>query len=375
MAIFVDLRKAFDTLDHSILLQKLEHYGIRGIPAKLITSYITSRKQYVQINSTKSEITEATYGVPQGTVLGPQLFNMYINDLFDLRIKGETIAYADDTCIIYEHDTWQQVLESASKDFNDISDYFAANKLTVNYDKTVCVTFGCYEDSIPKCSKLTIHDTTCSQALNICACNTIQIVKHTKYLGVEIDNHLKWDIHINALVRKLRYLSHSFRTLTQILTKGQTISVYKAICQAVWGYSIFAWGGAVESVINPIETLNRKILKIIFRKKKTFPTQQLYNLSQTLDVRNFHAWKLLSYYVSHQLIQFQPRHISRRKHATHLAIVPFKRTSIGQRGHDYLGPTLFNKLPLSIREIISTKQNPYNSFKKNLLNFLINSHF
>ena len=137
ICVFIDLTKAFDTVSHKMLLEKLNNYGIRGIAFNLLKSYLSERSQFVKIDDISSTSKLVHYGVPQGTVLGPILFSVYINSLLTLQSKGTIVSFADDTAILYKSETWEQLKDVAEVDLKMISQWFNANILTLNHEKKV----------------------------------------------------------------------------------------------------------------------------------------------------------------------------------------------------------------------------------------------
>ena len=147
LAVFLDLSKAFDSLEHDVLLKKLYKYGIRGIALKWFESYLTDRKMRVKCNVASSGKTEyskylnITYGTPQGSCLGPLIFLIFTNDLYRNLVYSSAILFADDTTLYKTHRNLTYLKWCLEDDLNTLSDWFTANKLTLNLDKTVCILF------------------------------------------------------------------------------------------------------------------------------------------------------------------------------------------------------------------------------------------
>ena len=204
ISVFLDLAKAFDTVNHELLLQKLNHLGIRGKANGLIKSYLTNRKQIVKINQTCSDELTITCGVPQGTILGPLLFILYINEIFDNNADDTIISFADDTAIIVVGNSWLTVVEKAELIGNKIAYWLARNYLSFNIGKTNYMTHGSYVTSYPERCNIKIHKQNCD---NIdCNCTELTRVNKTKYLDIIIDENLKWLEQTNFLISRLRYL-------------------------------------------------------------------------------------------------------------------------------------------------------------------------
>eukprot|EP00102_Acyrthosiphon_pisum_P014634 XP_008184780.1 PREDICTED: RNA-directed DNA polymerase from mobile element jockey-like [Acyrthosiphon pisum] len=140
IGIFLDVKKAFDSVDHNLLLKKLENYGIRGVSNNLIKSFLTNRNQRVKINNTFSNYNTLNYRVPQGTVLGPLLFIVYINDLLDLNCDGLITCFADDTTILINDKNKDALVSIATQIMSDVNKWFSLNSLEINYEKT-CISF------------------------------------------------------------------------------------------------------------------------------------------------------------------------------------------------------------------------------------------
>ena len=183
--IFIDLKKAFDTVNHRILLSKLEHYGIRGALLKWFESYLTNRTQYVFLNGVSSDTMPMSCGVPQGSVLGPLLFLLYINDLPNISDKLKFFLFADDTNIYYESDNLKSLEKIVNQELKSLSLWLNVNRLALNVSKTNFVIFRSSQKTMN-------HNVTL-----ILNRKAIEQKDHVKYLGVLVDEHLTWKHQIN----------------------------------------------------------------------------------------------------------------------------------------------------------------------------------
>ena len=189
--VFIDLKKAFDTVNHSILITKMEHYGIRGIALDWFTSYLSNRMQYVSINGHISEYRHISCGVPQGSVLGPLLFLLYINDLPNVNKHLSFYLFADDTNIYFEANGLLTLQKVMNRELRHVKKWLDANKLALNIDKTNFVVFHSPAKNLMEPIILKFGRKIVSRADKV------------KFLGVLLDETLSWKPHLVELSRKL----------------------------------------------------------------------------------------------------------------------------------------------------------------------------
>lgn len=188
MGIFIDLQKAFDTIDHRIVMNKLEKYGFRGIIKNWIQSYLGERQQFVQMDQYKSEQKNIICGVPQGSILGPILFLLYIIDICNVSEEMKFVLFADDTNIICSGENIEQLLEEITQGISKLKNCFNANK-SLNLKKTKYILFGNRKSNVPV--QLTIDNIV------------IEKVQQNTFLGVVLDEKISWKPHISYLQSKV----------------------------------------------------------------------------------------------------------------------------------------------------------------------------
>lgn len=193
LAIFLDLAKAFDTVDHGMLLDKLHNYGVRGPTYNVLKDYLSHRTQRVRINNDLSEAMEVRMGIPQGTVLGPILFLVYINSIgFINGFGGHIVSFADDTALVFTANNWNEVYEKSEKGLRCIQIWLSYNLLSLNVKKTKFITFSLLMNNQPCQNTLNIHGEDCVDSVN-CSCPVIEKTESIRYLGIIVDPHIRWD--------------------------------------------------------------------------------------------------------------------------------------------------------------------------------------
>lgn len=348
LCVFVDLTKAFDTVSHERLICTLENNGIRDKGLELMRSYLTNRDQFVSVDNYKSEPRKLNCGVPQGTVLGPLLFNLYVNNLFNLPLRGEIVSFADDTAVFYRDSSWANLKRNVETDFSAVLHFFQSKLLTINIKKTFFIPFTCYAPNLPNFNKLEIPYQN-----NIVEINS---TSQLKYLGVMIDNHLRWNVHIEYLVKKMRGLLSKFKLLKQFCSIDQLKTIYYALIQSQISYGILVWGGLADTYLSKLVIVQKWLIKIIYNRNLTYPTEQLYRESELFDPIQLYVLSLVVYQFSlkrsGQQTDFHHEYETRQKH--NLLLPSVSKTKV-KKSFLFQCLKTYNALPLVLKDILSLK--------------------
>ena len=217
VGVFLDLTKAFETVNHNILLKKLEYIGVRGVALRWFQSYLTDRKQYVMFNGSKSDSKQLFYSVPQGSILGPLLFNLYINDLTSLAINMKITLFADDSCFYLANKNLNTLINTINSDLLTVDNWLKCSRLTLNLDKFHYIIFSRRKKIPPDLPNISIDD------------HSLKSVNETLFLGITITNNLSWKKHIKIVVNKL-YKHKSVLFLTRkYLSRSTMLTLYYSL--------------------------------------------------------------------------------------------------------------------------------------------------
>lgn len=361
IGIFLDLTKAFDVVNHCLLLNKLENYGIRGTALDWFRSYLSNRDHIVQVqqlnilaNAFKkytSEPRPVKYGVPQGSVLGPLLFLLFINDL-PLNIDAECTLFADDTNILITGENEHILKENITLVTQQLSKWFKANGLILNESKTIAVSFH------HRMNKRTLKP-------DISFEKNIQYAEFTKFLGINIEEHLSWDLHIGTVAKKLGKFKYAIQIIKHKTNLVTTRTLYFAYVHSLLRYGIIFWGNS--SKCQTIFKIQKRIIRIMSGAKHRDSCRPLFQNLKIMPLPCIYIYELILY-VKTNLKDFKTNdsiHNHNTRTSNKLSI-PTHHTSLFQKGAHYNGIKLFNKLPLYLKNIHSVEK-----FKKTLKEILL----
>jgi len=271
-SLFIDLSKAFDTVNHNILIKKLhQNYGLNWIALQLFTSYLTKRKQYTVVNGAKSNCRNIACGIPQGSTLGPLLFIIYINDL-PLCSKFKTILYADDTYLSLSHSSLSTLQSMVNNELLKVHEWMSLNKLSINYAKWMYLQTG-----------KKIQSNSAEDFLVTLGNHQIKREQSVKYLGVIVDEKLNWSSHLKQLETKLAFASSVIYKTRNILPLNTLKLLYYSFAYTHLSYCVTALGSATTSHLKPIYVKQNNILR-----NMTFSN---YNPQVSQFIRDWIFWK------------------------------------------------------------------------------------
>jgi hypothetical protein len=339
--LFCDLQKAFDCANHNILLAKLECYGVTVRTLKLIKSYLEGRYQKVVLDNNLPDSTsyweEVKHGVPQGSILGPLLFLLYINDLPKIvKNKAEVVLYADDTSIIITSFNPTSFTNSANKILQDINKWFTTNMLSLNADKTQYMQF------VTKTSSLIDLHVICKNKEIANTCNT-------KFLGLTFGRTFSWKNHVDAIVPKLSSACFAVRALKPFLSLESLKMVYFSYFHSIISYGLVFWSSSYYS--NTVFKLQKRIIRIMAGIRDRESSREYFRKLRILPLQSQYIYSLLLFVINnrqHFKLNSDIHNINTRNNLNFH--YPHARLSIYQRGVYYTGIRSFNKLPGSIRQ-------------------------
>jgi hypothetical protein len=282
IGVFCDLSKAFDCVDHDTLIRKLNHYGMKDKALDLVRSYLNDRTQRVDINKTKSAGSLISMGVPQGSILGPFLFLVYINDLpYVLNGKHKLVLFADDTSIIFKVKRNQGSFSEINNVLSSIVHWFTINNLLLNAKKTKCIRFSLPNVKHKNKTQIIIKD------------EVIELEDKTVFLGITLDSKLQWSPHISTLAGRLSSAAYAVKRIRQLADVETARLVYFAYFHSIMTYGILLWGKAAE--IHSIFILQKRAIRNIYNLGSRVSLKDRFKEINVLTVASQYIYENIMY--------------------------------------------------------------------------------
>ena len=370
--VFLDIKKAFDTIDHPILLNKLEKYGICCKELLFFKSYLTNRKQYCSIQNRNSSFKPVLTGVPQGSILRPLLFIIYMNDLPNCVQDAKVTMYADDTSVGNTSRRISDIKTNLIPDLLSVCDWLKANKLSLNTIKTELMFIGTTQN-ITKINNLI--------AVRVDG-KLIKRAKKVKYLGLVIDENMKWDEHVVYISSKIRRNLGVMKRLSNDIPLDSLVTLYLTLIEPYFRYCNTVWGNCEQGLLNKLQTLQNRAARIVTRTRYSDADHEtILKKLEWLNVRQLAAYETLviMYKVDNNLVpetmtdmfqltaevhNYSTRSTTARNYYVHNANLMKTRKAV-----TYAGSVAWNKLPHAIKEAQSL-----NVFKARLKVYLLENN-
>ena len=297
--IFIDLKKAFDTVNHTILLAKLNAIGIRGVAYKWLESYLKNREQFTNINNVYSHKNKLTIGVPQGSRLSPILYLIYVNDIekFSNTNTNNLILFADDTSLTVSANNEKELEKNMNMELKLLENWFSANRLTLNSEKTNFIIYSNRSRTIQQNYNIKVKD------------QEIKRVKVTKYLGFNLDEKLNYKDHIEMILTKIRRRIPIIIKTKDKLNLKSKLKIYYALIYPNLLYGANLYGNSNKGSLKKLEKLHNKVIKILFATRNVIRSSEIRRKHKLISLNGIINMKKIQ--IVYQFLQNKlPRIIS-----------------------------------------------------------------
>ena len=343
VTVFCDLSKAFDTISHPLLLEKLQYFGIRGSALRWFDSYLSNRKQYTMFNKVSSTYTNVTMVVPQGSVLGPILFLMFINDITRCSNRLNFLLYADDTNIFIKGSNIKEIEAILNTELNYVSEWMRSNKLSLNASKTHFMISHSLMTRKPSIN-LKIDK------------NNISQVNEIRFLGTIIDNSLKWKAHIEDVKIRISRITGLLYQIRDYLPPDIIKQVYYGLAYPHILYCVAVWGGAYKTFLDGLFIAQKRLLRVMFQRHRYDHTDPLFDQYKLMKLDSI--IQLQTGLFVHGALHYYPidckfEPVTRDTDRNNILRIPLCRTSHAQQSVLVRGSRQWNALPPELKCITS----------------------
>ena len=364
LSVFIDFSKAFDTVPHDILLKKLDHYGIRGGVKNWFADYLQNRQQVTIYENAISTTKNTTLGVPQGSVLGPVLFLLYINDLPNISNTLFTILFADDATLSICGKNPIELIEITNTELLKLNVWCIANRLSINTLKTYFILFSNRPPEVLPPLVIKSNFTY----------DPIQRVDSIKFLGIYYDYNMSFKTHITHLSQRLSRTASLLYRVSSLMPPFVLKAMYHAHVSSLLNYCNLIWANTYPTHLQPLIKMQKRIIRIITNSDYFAHTEPLFAETRILNIENLRKYSLIVYFYRN-IDSLLPRLQGQHEHQTRYRDRPrpeIHHRSIYERSYMYQLPTAWNQL-LDKFPILLTKNYSLETFKKHLKQFLISN--
>lgn len=338
IAVCLDLSRAFDSVEHDFLLDKLENIGIRGVALQLIKSYLSDRYQQVverDDSGTKYQSNKKIIkrGVPQGSVLGPLLYILYTNYLPEV-VNHELVQFADDTSIIFSQEPGNDIKKDIIDAVNTLQNWFTNNNLQLNVNKTQIIKFSYQpqsEETILTCNNTVVTNSSA-----------------VKFLGIHLDSRLDWKLHVEKLAKNMSQYCYALRVVAHFVNMGAALTAYHAYIQSRVRYGVIFWGNSTDA--DQILKIQKKCLRHIFDMKPTDSCRDVFKNRNILTVVSLYIYEAAIFVKenSNMFHSLDHDHDTRKKK---LLTTSKKNYTYIQKNVEYSLIKIYNKLPYKLKSL------------------------
>ena len=373
LGIFIDIKKAFDSVDHKILLQKLEFYGFSGAELQLMTNYLINRYQYTDIDGLVSDFAEILAGVPQGSVLGPLLFLIYIND-FPTSNDFKSFLFADDTSLFLSGTSIDNLKIKAQKELDRVEAWFNANRMQLNSKKTKFILFNLTKAKRSEPFTIKLGED------NLCRVSEESDDKFVRLVGVLLDEELSFKHHIAHIKSKLCSINFVMARSRNVLPPYIRMLIYNALVKSVLEFACILYGSAKKSTLDCLEKIQKKIIRNVKGTRSRAHTNNIFLELGVLKLKDLIEYNqiVLGHGIWHETLPDNIRsnldkleNIDRGTRAS-LKLnfkIPFCKKRMFETAPCFSVPTAWNKLDTSLKS-----ETRLNAFKTKVRNFYFDQY-
>ena len=358
IGIFIDFSKAFDTLNKEILVKKLRCYGIKGRALRLLSSYLYDRWQLVKIGDSYSSPRQCKLGVPQGSVLGPVLFLIYVNEIPNISTEFFACLFADDTSLLFSGNNHDTLTNLCNRGLNDFYEWSCANRLSINISKTNLMLFSNSKDIK---ANINLSDIQLNHS-------SVEHVSSVRFLGVEMDDNLKFNLQINNIAKNISKNTGVLRKLKDFVSADTLLQLYYTFIETYMNYCTLSFGGAYETHLKTLEVAQRKCVRVVGNQSYFSHTNPIFSCLKILKFKDIYKYNL-GIYMYKNLENFTIRsslhNYETRSRDSYDTL--FQRLTLTRRQSlEFKGPENWNSIPLYIKVAPSL-----DIFKKSYKEYLV----